>query len=766
MYARHPFHIATLAILLALPLFASSFERLYVKPVASGSGNGSSWDNATADLQYAIDEANFSSTKEVWVAAGTYHPQRDLWGSPVNVGSEYATFAMKSDVRIFGGFLGGEADFADRNPFKNLTVLDGLNASLNVVIATEAHSVTPDARLDGFTIRGGAALGGDKGGSVKGGGMLMYYAVPRVVNCRFVENIAARAGGALYVVNPVDSPLPLGPADPNDPNLDPNQPVYTPVMLGNVEFSGNRVTDESGYGGALVVTGSAILINCAFTRNSIADTATWAGGGGAYFDSTAGPVYLFGCTFAHNEANGPHGSGGGLKRADPDPEIEQTTLIHGSIFWGNTAAAAPQIAPVDAPFVASSIVQGGWFFGIDIIEDDPRFADINKFNSRLLPDSPALDRFQSVPIPPDLIDLDADGSFDEETPTDLDGIARVDNDRMNLGAYESFDCNRNLSPDSLEIAEGTAADCNVNGLPDSCEVDSDDDGAIDDCDGCPNDNGKTEPGICGCGTTDLDSDADGTFDCDDGCPNDPAKIAAGTCGCGTADVDSDGDGTLDCLDGCPTDPRKTTPGLCGCGIADTDSDGDGTPDCRDACPQDPNKTLAGACGCGVADTDTDRDGIADCNDNCPDAANADQADSDGDGRGDVCDSGDLLIVTGCPTADIEAELADDNVGMTMRIVAPTFSGGTGDLTVTSNLPDGNFFPVGDTQVQFTARDAVGRQASCSFRVRVKLADCPELYQSNVSFLNFFGIPTACGPTCLTMIMLTLVSMAGMKRCGM
>ena len=32
-------------------------------------------------------------------------------------------------------------------------------------------------------------------------------------------------------------------------------------------------------------------------------------------------------------------------------------------------------------------------------------------------------------------------------------------------------------------------------------------------DNCPEDAGKVEPGVCGCGTTDTDSDEDGTADC-------------------------------------------------------------------------------------------------------------------------------------------------------------------------------------------------------------------------------------------------------------
>ncbi len=51
----------------------------------------------------------------------------------------------------------------------------------------------------------------------------------------------------------------------------------------------------------------------------------------------------------------------------------------------------------------------------------------------------------------------------------------------------------------------------------SCDVDSDGDGTPDCNDNCPNDPGKTEPGICGCGVADTDTDSDGIADCNSGC---------------------------------------------------------------------------------------------------------------------------------------------------------------------------------------------------------------------------------------------------------
>lgn len=209
-------------------------------------------------------------------------------------------------------------------------------------------------------------------------------------------------------------------------------------------------------------------------------------------------------------------------------------------------------------------------------------------------------------------------------------------DNVDISTHHSQDCDGNGVPDECDLAHG-APDQNHNGVSDACDPDSDGDGTIDDLDGCPFNSGKTQPGVCGCGSADIDTDGDGVLNCQDGCPNDPAKISPGACGCGVADTDSDGDGTPDCHDGCPSNPAKTQPGACGCAAPDSDGDGDGVLDCADGCPSDPTKIEPGACGCGVADADTDGDGVPDCVDNCPTAFNSDQTDADGDGIGDACD---------------------------------------------------------------------------------------------------------------------------------
>ena len=152
-------------------------------------------------------------------------------------------------------------------------------------------------------------------------------------------------------------------------------------------------------------------------------------------------------------------------------------------------------------------------------------------------------------------------------------------------------------------------------------------------DSCPSDPAKTEPGICGCGVSDVDSDSDGIVDCNDNCPASSNANQADSDGDGIGNVcdistssvtnvyDTDGDGVANADDNCPTvsNPSQT----------DSDNDGFG-----DACDTSTNSV--------TNVSDSDDDGVADATDNCPAISNTNQSDLDGDGIGDACDT-DLVI---------------------------------------------------------------------------------------------------------------------------
>ena len=200
----------------------------YVMEQAQGTGDGSSWANASGDLQKMIDELADNNPQnqagEVWVAAGTYAPQSQLIS-----GTAYsASFRMRDGISVYGGFAGTETTKQERKKgtmpwdFTNETILEAAYYDhANLQLNNNKWTLTSDSRhvvwfapmaneaafsrvttLDGVTIRGGYAQGGtglDDFKTDRGAGVYMDGANAYLTNCIVKENYATGNGGGVYL---------------------------------------------------------------------------------------------------------------------------------------------------------------------------------------------------------------------------------------------------------------------------------------------------------------------------------------------------------------------------------------------------------------------------------------------------------------------------------------------------------------------------------------------------------------------------------------
>lgn len=180
---------------------------IYVKHDAIGADNGTSWTNAYDKLQDALHTlSNCNSPAIIWVAKGTYYSDEGL-GQVNNL--RQSSFKMLPHVEIYGGFVGNETSFNQRNYENHQTFLSGdlkqnddqamIDDNAFHVINNERLPQNPlgeDAILDGFIIKGGAATD-TLSTNLYGGGMLNIYSSPTITNCTFIDN-TAHEGGAMY----------------------------------------------------------------------------------------------------------------------------------------------------------------------------------------------------------------------------------------------------------------------------------------------------------------------------------------------------------------------------------------------------------------------------------------------------------------------------------------------------------------------------------------------------------------------------------------
>ena len=215
----------------------------YVKPKKAGKGDGTSWDDATDDIQWAINNLaeNAQGEKgEVWVAAGTYEVKERI----LTDASSPVSLLMKNGISVYGAFKGTEKRRSERieeskdlKPWgwKQESIIRGAgfkgsddaiwnnsdeawniqnSESYHVVWFAplpEGEAFTDEVYLEGFTIEGGTykgtgvtqyAPGCGAGVYINDPSARMRYCTVRFCNSGMKESGSIKPrGGGIYCKN-------------------------------------------------------------------------------------------------------------------------------------------------------------------------------------------------------------------------------------------------------------------------------------------------------------------------------------------------------------------------------------------------------------------------------------------------------------------------------------------------------------------------------------------------------------------------------------
>lgn len=203
----------------------------YVNALATGTNDGTSWQNAFVKIENALSKA--CEDDEIWVAEGTYTPQKGK------------AFKMLNKVNMYGGFPStGNPTMNDRNWNKYQTILEGNENSVFINYFSEEFPLTNETIIDGFILENGIGNNMINVG-LAGGAICNTNASPTLRNL-IIRNNSAYGGAAIY-------------------NLNNSAPILINCLL-----HGNSYTGPNTYGSVIFnfnTSNNTKLINCTLVNN-------------------------------------------------------------------------------------------------------------------------------------------------------------------------------------------------------------------------------------------------------------------------------------------------------------------------------------------------------------------------------------------------------------------------------------------------------------------------------------------------------------------
>ena len=384
--------------IIPLPINADENNIIYV--AADGTGDGSSWENATSKLEYATAIASDGNT-QIWVKSGTYYG---------DASDEEGAICFYAKNRIYGGFSGNETadfDINDRDFEANPTILDGENQR-RVLYQDDHFSTSTYSIIDGFTIQNGY--------SGSGGGLLLS-SNSRFYNCKFINNSTNGQGGAVYTTSPLNN---------NTLNIFESCLFKNnSASMGGAIFDINGLTlsgckfienNASTKGGAYYVftNKKPKLVNCVFAQNSAAD-------GGAIYNR--GQMTMTNCNIVRNEAQN---SIGGLYNEN------KYSKIFNSVFWNNTANGESN--QIEGETQLFNCAVEGDYEGTNVIKisADNNGSDNQNYPLFRNPD----DNDYYIMDGSTLINA-GDKTYDNVPEKDINNDIRIVKSQVDIGAYEN-----------------------------------------------------------------------------------------------------------------------------------------------------------------------------------------------------------------------------------------------------------------------------------------------------------------------------------------